>query len=290
MTNYTSSGYTASRRIVAIFLVILAHLYEVIRHLRGRKMGRKSIPKGPFPASEEIWTDAFVLLQYAHRNETNPKAISDEGERLMLSDVHYAIQRFRESFKASFGQGSQAHMAECLARVYQMVKQDKLKATDQDAYRKAIMGSVGQYLLKDAEDPNHLLLVPKYFLLSKRQIIEPEPRGPWAAATHVVAQFYRRGSDGRQIKKYRANIKSGKLKFRPFEREHEGWYHLTPEYRKAVMVKSLCIDPVLADEIEKFLKQKNLALAKAAQELKLREGLSTLAEAIDKLRPIFFRK
>ena len=86
-------------------------------------------------------------------------------------------------------------MAECLARVYQMVKRDKLKAMDQDAYRKAIMRAVAQYLVKGDGNPNDLSLVPKYFLLNERQIVEPEPRGPLTAATHIVAQFYGRGGE-----------------------------------------------------------------------------------------------
>jgi xanthine/CO dehydrogenase XdhC/CoxF family maturation factor len=219
-------------------------------------MAKKKL-KFLIPDVSQICQDAFVLLQYAFRIEKDSAAVDgDEDALVMLSEVHQALERFRKARVEATSNGVAAAMASRLASVYEKVSAGQIAGDD--AYRAAIMFDVGGHVEED-ENPNNPELVPGFFLLDKETIrVEG---GPVEAAARSIAEFFDRGS--RQIKEYRSRLKRGELKFNPLEREAEGLYHLHYDFIRLVLTKTLSIKPAWVTEIQKLLKEKNLAETRA---------------------------
>ena len=211
-------------------------------------MAKKKV-KFPVPKSDQIWRDALVLLQYAHSLEKDGTALdSDDAARLMLSEIHHAVEGLRKTRRVEASHGLEAGMVERLAKVYERVVRGDL--AEEDSYREAIMRDVGG-MAEEGENPNNPDLVPGFLLMTKKTITTEG--GPLEAAAKSSAEFYDRGA--RQLMEYRSRISQGTLIVQPLEAV--GYYHVQLDFLESVMTKVLCICPELVVEIIEVLKEKN---------------------------------
>lgn len=199
-------------------------------------MAKKQI-KYPVPDAAQLWRDAVVLLQYAHRLEKDPETISRDHEaRVMLSRVSHEIREFQIRLGHRVGHVLDAAKTNQLARVFKKIKARKLGDTDYDSYERTIRGHVGGF-----EDEDGLLEVPQYFFLKAEDI--SDKRGPIEAAKEVIGRAA--GVSPRLLQYFRKDKRGSKLRIL----ESVGCYFIESDFFESVLVKIFSIPPGLVQEV-----------------------------------------